>query len=86
MSSKVIGTPSALNIVEAIANVATTVGNPSDWSVLLVGLVERICNSFEGSSVPLYQFLFTRLGMHFPFSDIEMLVMNHLRFAPHNFI
>ena len=41
---EVIGTPSTLNIVVAITNDDIMVHNPSNWSVFLVDLAERICS------------------------------------------
>lgn len=77
-----LATPSMLKIVTAIVDVAIMVGDPLDWSVLLVDLTKRICNSFECYLVPLYECLFTRLGARFPFSNSEVVVMNHLRVSP----
>lgn len=64
---QVIWTPSTLNIVTTITNVDIMVENSSDWSVHPVDRVERIYNSLKGCSVPLYECLFTKLGVHFPF-------------------
>lgn len=77
-----LGTPSTLNIVMAITNVYIMVYNPLDWPILPVDLTETIYNSFEGCSVPLYVCLFIRLGACLPFSDFEVIVMNHLRVSP----
>lgn len=53
IAGEVVGTPSVLNIVEAITEVDITVGNPSDWLILPLSPGERIYHSFEGCSVPL---------------------------------
>lgn len=55
VAAEVVGTLSILNNVEVITNVVITVDNPSDWSVLPVGLKERIYISFKGCLVPLYE-------------------------------
>lgn len=81
MVTKVIGTHSTLNIIVAI-NVDIMVGNSLDWSVLPLDFVERICSSFEGCLVLLYECLFTKLRVHFPFSIFEVVVMNRLRVSP----
>lgn len=77
-----VGTHSILSIVEAISNVDIMVGNSLDWLILLVCPEERICNSFEGCSVPVYECLFIRLGTCLPFFDFEVVVMDRLRVAP----
>lgn len=45
-------------------------------------MVERICNSFKGCSVPLYESLFTSLGVRMPFSDFKVAMMNRFRVSP----
>lgn len=82
VDTEVVWTPSSINIVEVITNVAIMVTNSYDWSVLPLGSTERICSSFEGCSVPLYECLFTKLRVRPPFFDFEVVVMNHLRVAP----
>lgn len=77
-----VETPSTLNNVEVITNVEIMVGNSSYFLVLPFGPTERICCSFEGCSVPLYEFIFTRLRVRLPFSDFEVAVINRLRVAP----
>lgn len=79
---EVVGTPSVLNTTEVVAKTDITVGNPSDSLILPVGLRERICSSFEGCFVHLYEFLFTKLRVHFPFSDFEVVVIDRLKVAP----
>lgn len=83
---KIVGTFSILNIVEVVIQANFMVGNSPDWAILLIGLNEGACGSFEGYSVPLYGCLFTRLGMCLPFSDFKMAMMNHLKFSHHSFI
>lgn len=80
-----LGTPSILSIVEAITSANIKVANPSSWSVFPVNLAERICNSFEECLVPLYEYLFTRLGICLPFLDFEVFVMDRLKVVPSQF-
>lgn len=44
LAVKAVGTPSILNTAEFIVNIDIMVGNPSNWSILLVGPKERICS------------------------------------------
>lgn len=82
VATEVLATPSTLKIVTAIVDATIMVGDPLDWSVLLVDSTKRICNSFKCYSVPLYECLFTMLGARFPFSNFEVVVMNRLRVSP----
>lgn len=70
------------NNAKDIINVGIIVDNSLNWSTLPVCPTKRICISFEGCSVPLYECLFTRLGVRLPFSDFEVAMMNRLRAAP----
>lgn len=83
---KTVGTFSILNIVEVVTQANFMVGNSPDWAILLIGLNEGVCGSFEGYLVPLYGCLFTRLGTCLPFSDFKMAMMNHLKVSHHSFI
>lgn len=58
------------------------VDNPLDWLILSVGLIERIYSYFEDYFVPLYECLFTRLGIRLPFSNFEVAMMNCLKVTP----
>lgn len=82
MAIEVIRTHSTLKTIVVITNVDIMVDNPSDWLVLLVNPAERMCNSFEGCLVPLYEFILTMLGVRLPFFDFEVVVMNLLRVTP----
>lgn len=48
VATEAVGTPSILNIVEAITNTDIMVTIPLDWFILLIKSMERICSSFEG--------------------------------------
>lgn len=74
--------PSTLDTLAVITNANIMVGNPTDWSVLLVNPAKKTCNSFEESSVLLYECPITRLGVCLPFSNFEVAVMNHLKVYP----
>lgn len=58
------------------------VGDPLDWSVLLVDLKKRICNYLDDCLVSLYEYLFIRIGLWFPFFDFEMVVLKQLKVSP----
>lgn len=62
-----------------------TIDNPLDWSILSVGLEKRICSSFEGCLVPMYECLVSMLGVRLPFSDFEVAFMYYLKVAPSHF-
>lgn len=85
MAAEVIVTPSVLNTTKPIARAGINVGDSSNWLILPVGPKEMICISFEGCSVPLYECLFTRLWVCFPFSDCEVFAINLLKFPPSQF-
>lgn len=82
MAPEIVGTSSILNIVEVVTHTNIIVGNSPNWEILLVGMDERVYNSFEGCSVPMYDCFFTGLGLHIPFSDFEVAVINHLKVPP----
>lgn len=42
VATKVINTPSTLNIITTIENADIMVDNPSDWFILIVGPLERM--------------------------------------------
>lgn len=62
------------------------VGNASNFLVILVDPAKRVCISLDGCSIPLYECLFTRLGVRFPFSDFEVVVLNQLKVLYLSFI
>lgn len=74
--------PSTLEIVAAISNVDIMVDDPSYLSILSKDMKKRIGISLKDYSVPLYEFLFTRLRVCLPLSDFEMVVMDRLRDSP----
>lgn len=83
---KHVGTTSVLNNVETITSGDIMINNPSDWFLLPVGPTTRIYDSFKGCSVPLYECIFTKLAIHFPFFDFDVVVMDRLRVPPCIFI
>lgn len=62
------------------------VRNSLEWSILLVGSENRICNSFKDWVISLYECLFTRIELWLPFSDFEVVVLNHLKVILPNII
>ena len=42
----------------------------------------RICLEFEEDRYPMYVVVFKDLGLHLPFNDFQMGVLNHLNLAP----
>lgn len=73
------GTPSIMNSEATIEVLGIVVGDPQDWSVLLVCLKKKICNSFDDCIIPLYEFLFTNIGLWLSFSDFEVSILKHLK-------
>lgn len=63
MPTEIVGNPCVLNTIEDIAQVDIIVGDSSNWAILPVGPVERVCSYFECFSIPLYECLFIRLWM-----------------------
>lgn len=62
------------------------VRNSLEWSILLVGSKKRICSSFKDCMISLYECLFTRIELWLPFSDFEVVVLNHLKVILPNII
>lgn len=79
VDAEVVGTSFILNTEATIDVIDITVGDPFDWSVLLVGLEKRICISFDNCSFPFYECLFTRIGLRLPFFDIKVAFLKHLK-------
>lgn len=73
-----MGTPSFLSTQFAINVSCVMVNNPLDWSVLLISLEKNICSYFDLCLIPLYEYLFTRIGFWLPFYDFEVVVLKHL--------
>lgn len=86
MAAKIVGIPSVLNIVNIVTEVDIMVCNSLDWTILTVGLGEREFSSCEGCFVPLYDCLFTILGICLLLSDFAMVVIDHLKVPHRNFI
>lgn len=63
MDVKIIGTPFVLNTVDVVIKVDMRVGNSTDSAIPPIVLDGRVCSSFEGHTGPLYECLFTRLGI-----------------------
>lgn len=62
VDEKVVKTCSNSSIKAALSDADITVGDPSEWLVLLVLMEKRIFNSFDKCVVPFYEWLFTRIG------------------------
>lgn len=82
MDTKIVYNSYFLNNEDVIDVVRTMVGDPSEWSDLLVGVEKRIYISFDDCVIPLYDFLFSRIGMRFPFCDFRVVVLKYLNVAP----
>lgn len=82
MATEIVVTPSVLNTTEGVTQANIIISDTSDWVIMPVCLDGKVCSSFDGCSVPMYEYLFTSLGMLLPFSDYEVAMMNHLKLAP----
>lgn len=82
MVPKIVWTPSILNIVGDVTKAEITVDDPPDWVIIPIGPDERVCKSFEGCSVPLYECIFSMFEIRLSFSDFEMVVIDHLKIFP----
>lgn len=61
VEAQVVGTLFILN-TEATIEVADIMANdPQDWLVLLVGPDNRVCNSFDDCTAPLYKCMFIKI-------------------------
>lgn len=66
-----VGTLSIMNTKATIEVVGIVIGDPQDWSTLVVGPEKRIYNSFDNCVVPLYKCMFNRIGLWLPFCDFQ---------------
>lgn len=82
VATKIVRSSSVLSTIEVVIQSNIIICDMADWAILLVGLDERVCIYFEGCSVPLYECLFTRLGVLLPLSDFEVVRVNHLKVSP----
>lgn len=67
-----MGTSYIFSDLEAISTVEIMVGHPSDWLVFLVEACKRICNTFENDSILFYEYLFTRINLWLPLSNLKL--------------
>ena len=82
VDTKIVYNSYFLSNEDVIDAARTMVGDPSEWSALPVGSEKRICISFDDCVIPLYDFLFSRIGMRFPFCDFRVVVLKYLNVAP----
>lgn len=68
-----------MNTGTDIIVVDITINDPLYWLVVSVGLEKRICNSFDDYLVPLYECMFSRIGLWLPLFDFEVVVIKHLK-------
>ncbi|GAU35486.1 hypothetical protein TSUD_384410 [Trifolium subterraneum] len=54
----------------------------ADWEVRIPGARQRICSTFKNGGFPMYQIAFEHMGLHLPFTDLEMAIFNHLELCP----
>lgn len=74
-----VGTLSFLNTTAGINATNITVDDRLYWSVFPMDLEKRIYRSFNDSSIPLYECMFTRIGLCLPLFDFEVGVLKHLK-------
>lgn len=86
VADKIVGTPSTLSTYKVVTHVDIIFSNSSNYTLLSIGPDKKVCGSFEVCSVPLYECLFTKLGVHITFFYFEVPVMNNLKVSPCNFI
>lgn len=63
-----------ISFFNSVANMESAyidVGSSSDWFVFNVDSTKRICNSFDGYSIPFYEYFFSKLKFRLPFNDFE---------------
>lgn len=58
------------------------VGGPLEWLVLPVSGEKRLCSYFDDRMVPFHECMFTRIGLRWPFSEFEVVVLKHFKVAP----
>ncbi|CAI8590874.1 unnamed protein product [Vicia faba] len=86
VAAKIVRNPFVLNTTKVIAHVNIIIGDMLNWVILPLGPDVRVCNTFEGCSIPLYECLFNMFGIHLLISNFEVAVLKHLKIPPHNFI
>lgn len=50
----------------------------SEWGALRPIENVRICSKYNECAIPFYEYLFSILGLYFPFIDFEIKVLKHL--------
>lgn len=77
VATKIVGTPSILNVETTIAIVDITFSDLLNYFVPLLRSEKMICSFFDGCFVPLYECMFTMIGLWLSFSEFEVTVMKH---------
>lgn len=62
--------------------VFSKVGESSLWGLTIPSEDERICNDYGNCTMPLYKYIFSTLGVCFPFTTFEISVLNYLKEVP----
>lgn len=57
------------------------VGEPFFWGSTIPVEDDIVCIEYGGDTIPLYECIFTTLGVHMPFTAFEVDVFNHLMMA-----
>lgn len=55
------------------------------WLVFLMLKDKRMCNSFDDRMVHFNKCIFSRIGLRVPFSEFELVVLNHLKISHSQF-
>lgn len=82
VDNSVADTPSIFSIEASIDVTEILAGNPLKWSALPVGSDKRISTSFDNYAIPLYECLFTKVGVLLPFSNFQVSVLKNLKVPP----
>lgn len=74
-----MGRSFVFNNAQSLEGSYLNMGLSFGWFVFHIPPNKRVCSSFDGCLVPVYECLFSTLGFRIPFNDFEVDVLNHLR-------
>lgn len=84
MDAEIVGTPPVLNSEAILKVVGIMVENPLEWPDFPISPYKR--SYFDDCMVPLYECLFTRIGIQLTFSDFKVVVLKHFKVLLLSFI
>lgn len=78
---KLVGMLFHFDSVDNVEEGHTGVGSSSKWLVSHVDTRNMTCSYFDGLSIPLNEFIFSRLKLQLPFNGFDEVVLMHLKIS-----